>query len=102
MTRFIELSSIGVSKDSQIRAAKIMGTMCDNYQDFESENSESFFEFAHQLMAKRWKRLREVVEGSEVFSLPEYPKEYCLFHGEYTEAYPGNTSTLQIRHYKRS
>lgn len=88
MTRFVELSSIGVSKDSQIRAAKIMGAMCDSYQDFESGNPENFFEFAHQLMAKRWKRLREVVAGSEVFSLPKYPKEYCLFHGEFTESYP--------------
>ncbi|PON99016.1 Trytophan aminotransferase [Trema orientale] len=89
MTKFIELSSIGVSKDSQLRAAKIMGVICDGYQDFKSdENSENFFEYAHQLMADRWKRLREVVARSNVFSLPKYPQEYCLFHGEFTESFP--------------
>lgn len=92
MTKFIELSSIGVSKDSQLRAAKIMGAICDGYVDFKSQNySENFFEYAHQLMGDRWKRLREVVSRSNVFSLPKYPQEYCIFHEEYTESYPGNS-----------
>lgn len=90
MTKFIELSSIGVSKDSQIRAAKIMGALCDGYQDFKSRNCENFFECAHELMGDRWRRLREVVANSNVFSLPKYPQEYCLFHGEFTESRPGN------------
>ncbi|KAF4366167.1 hypothetical protein F8388_014885 [Cannabis sativa] len=93
MTKFIELSSIGVSKDSQIRAAKIMKVICDDYQDFKSHNNNNnnnthFFEFSRKLMENRWKRLREVVGRSNVFSLPKYSQEYCLFNGECTESYP--------------
>ncbi|XP_062109483.1 L-tryptophan--pyruvate aminotransferase 1 [Humulus lupulus] len=89
MTKFIELSSIGVSKDSQIRAAKIMEVICEDYQDFKHhQNSNHFFEYARKLMENRWKRLREVVARSNVFSLPKYSQEYCLFHGECTESYP--------------
>ncbi|KAL5552834.1 hypothetical protein UlMin_040235 [Ulmus minor] len=87
MTKFIELSSIGVSKDSQLRAAKIMGVICDGYKDLKS-HKENFFEHAHLIMAERWKKLREVVKRRGVFSLPDYPREYCLFHAEFTESYP--------------
>lgn len=89
MTKFIEFSSIGVSKDSQHRAAKIMGVIYESYQDFKSHGSENFFEFGHRVMAGRWARLREVVAKNGVFSLPNFPKEFCLFHGDFTESFPG-------------
>ena len=89
MTRFIELCSLGVSKDSQTRAAKIMGVICDGYQDFSLKSPENFFEHAHEVMAGRWKRLREAVAQSGAFTLPNYPKEYCLFFGEFAESNPG-------------
>ncbi|KAK9934608.1 hypothetical protein M0R45_021745 [Rubus argutus] len=88
MSKFVELSSLGVSKDSQQRAAKIMGVICDGYQNCKAKNSELFFEHCQKLMAQRWERLREVVERNEFFSLPKYPKEYCLFSGEFNEPHP--------------
>lgn len=90
MSKFVELSSLGVSKDSQQRAAKIMGVICDGYQNCKAKNSELFFEHCQNLMAQRWERLREVVERNEFFSLPKYPKEYCHFSGELNEPHPGN------------
>lgn len=90
MTRFIEYSSIGVSKDSQHRVAKIMGVICDGYQDFKSDNDlENFFEYGRCFMAERWERLRQVVAENGVFSLPRFPKQYCLFNGDFAESYPG-------------
>ncbi|RZC54520.1 hypothetical protein C5167_013379 [Papaver somniferum] len=69
MTEFIELNTIGVSKDSQLRAAKILGAVSDSCTN--SANSESFFEFGHRLMTQRWKQLRDAVRTSGLFSLPE-------------------------------
>lgn len=92
MVKFIEYSSIGVSKDSQLRAAKIMGVICESYQDFKScdHNSENFFEFAHRVLAQRWERLRDVIQQNNVFTLPNYPPQYCIFNGNLTQSYPGN------------
>ncbi|KAB2624765.1 L-tryptophan--pyruvate aminotransferase 1-like [Pyrus ussuriensis x Pyrus communis] len=89
MSKFVELSSLGVSKDSQQRAAKIMGVICDDYENCKStDNSELFFDHCRQIMADRWERLRKVVEQSVVFSLPNYPQKYCIFSGESAEPYP--------------
>ncbi|KAJ4711051.1 Tryptophan aminotransferase-related protein [Melia azedarach] len=89
ITNFIEFNSIGVSKESQLRAAKIIGVICDGCQDFESSKSDTnFFEYAQRLMAERWKKLREAVRSSEVFSLAEYPLDFCNFIGEFTKSNP--------------
>ncbi|KAA8529613.1 hypothetical protein F0562_034287 [Nyssa sinensis] len=88
MTKFIELNTIGVSKESQLRAAKILGVISDNCLHFGSSSSDNFFEYAEHLMAKRWEELMDVVGRSAIFSLPEYPQEYCLFAGKFTEAHP--------------
>ncbi|GMH31453.1 hypothetical protein Nepgr_033296 [Nepenthes gracilis] len=80
MTKFIELSSIGVSKDSQLRAAKILQAISDSTElAGDSEISKNFFEFSYNIMADRWKQLREAVKQSELFSLPEFPSAYCKF-----------------------
>ncbi|KAF3431217.1 hypothetical protein FNV43_RR25947 [Rhamnella rubrinervis] len=89
MTKFIEYSSIGVSKDSQHRVAKIMGVICNGCQDFKSDhNLENFFEFGRCLMAERWETLRQVVAKNGVFDLPKFPTEYCLFNGDFAESRP--------------
>lgn len=82
MTRFIELGSIGVSKESQLRAAKILGIVSDDYPNF--------FEYGRRLMSERWNMLRQVIRQSGVFGLPEYPLEYCNFTGKFTNSHPGN------------
>lgn len=87
MTKFIELSSIGVSKESQIRAAKILGVINDGLQkNFGFD--ENFFKYSRHIMAERWERLRKVVENSEIFSLPDYPEHFCNFTKELTSSYP--------------
>lgn len=91
MVKFMEHSSIGVSKESQLRAAKILRTICESYISFWPNKSDDFFEYAQRLMAERWKRLREVVKCSEIFSLPEYPQEYCTYTGRFTAPHPGKS-----------
>lgn len=65
MTKFIELNSIGVSKDSQLRAAKILQAVsdsCDHGGDL--KESRDFFEINYHLIEERWNRLREAVKES--------------------------------------
>ncbi|XP_019052363.1 PREDICTED: tryptophan aminotransferase-related protein 2 isoform X2 [Nelumbo nucifera] len=84
MTKFIELNTIGVSKDSQLRAAKILKAVSDSCR----QDYDNFFDYGRGLMAKRWERLRSVIGRNGLFSLPEYPMEFCNFFGELTEAHP--------------
>lgn len=78
MAKFIELSSIGVSKDAQLRAAKILRVVSDSFGGFEANND--FFELSFQHMAERWKRLREAVKLSNgLFSLSKYPFAFCKY-----------------------
>ncbi|KAF2301639.1 hypothetical protein GH714_028456 [Hevea brasiliensis] len=85
MTKFIEVSSTGVSKESQLRAAKILGVAIEGCQHSDSEN---FFKYGQCLMAERWEKLRDVVKNSQIFSLPKYPQEWCNFISKYSESHP--------------
>ncbi|KAD4889023.1 hypothetical protein R6Q59_034085 [Mikania micrantha] len=81
MTTFIEINTIGVSKDSQIRAAKILQAVSDSCDHENQKEEESFFDYSFKLMAERWKKLREAVNKTELFSLPSFPQETCSFSG---------------------
>lgn len=88
MTKFIELNTIGVSKDSQLRAAKILQAVSDNDHVGDLEKSETFFEYGYNLMTKRWKNLRAAVNNNKLFSLPEFPLERCNFSDQTFEPQP--------------
>ncbi|GMH21505.1 hypothetical protein Nepgr_023347 [Nepenthes gracilis] len=81
MTKFVELSSIGVSKDSQLRAAKILQAMSDSTEQVSGSEvaSDNFFEVSFGLMAERWRQMREAVKKSRLFSLPELPSALCNY-----------------------
>ncbi|KDP26637.1 hypothetical protein JCGZ_17795 [Jatropha curcas] len=87
MMKFMEITSIGVSKESQLRAAKILGVVTESCQHGVPD-SENFFKYSQCLMAERWEKLRQVVKNSAIFSLPKYPHEWCNFSEIYTESHP--------------
>lgn len=89
MTKFIELNTIGVSKDSQLRAAKVLKVVSDSCEPSNRE-IECFFEFSHQQMAMRWKQLRVAVKKSGLFSVPDFPPQFCTYLGRAFEPWPGN------------
>jgi len=91
MTRYVQLSSIGVSKESQTRVAKIIGVICDGYQNFGSMESELFFEYSKRLLKKRWEKLWAVIDESKLFSVAKYPKAFCNFTNKSSEPTPGTT-----------
>ncbi|KAJ0038552.1 hypothetical protein Pint_22903 [Pistacia integerrima] len=88
MIKFVEFNSLGVCKESQLRAAKILETISNEYSNLGCTKTANFFEYGQRLMAERWRKLREVIKRSKVFSLPEYPKECCNFSGEFMESHP--------------
>ena len=90
MTEYITISSIGVSKESQFRAAKIIEVVCNGSQNVVgSVKSESFFEYGRKILSKRWQKLRETIQNSEYLILPKYPQEHCLFSGKLAETLSG-------------
>lgn len=92
MTKFIELNTIGVSKDSQLRAAKVLKAVSDGSAHVGSSEVDSFFEFSYYFMSERWKQLRKAVEQSGSLSLPQYPPAFCTFWNRISEPHPGNTT----------
>ncbi|KAF5189759.1 Tryptophan aminotransferase-related protein [Thalictrum thalictroides] len=88
MKDFITISTIGVSKDSQLRAAKILRVVSESCQNIGLGNIENFFSYGRSRMSERWERLRTVVKQNGMFSLPEYPKQFCNFSGEFAEIDP--------------
>ncbi|XP_022737313.1 tryptophan aminotransferase-related protein 2 [Durio zibethinus] len=86
MTKYIELNTIGVSKDSQLRAAvvlKVISNSCERPNEV-----DSFFEFSYHHMAKRWKQLRQAVHQSGLFSVPDFPPQLCKFLNRVFEPQP--------------
>lgn len=97
MVKFIEISSIGVSKDSQVRAAKILDVISDIYEDAETSNeSKRFFDYAYEEMAKRWSQLREAVSKGQAFSLPTLPVGKCNFSNRTFGTQPGNIAAFDF------
>ncbi|KAG2253839.1 hypothetical protein Bca52824_083975 [Brassica carinata] len=84
MVEYITVNSIGVSKESQIRTAKILKVLKETCKS----ETENFFEYGHEMMKNRWEKLRGVVKESDVFSLPKYPEAYCNFFGKTLGSYP--------------
>ncbi|CAJ2659356.1 unnamed protein product [Trifolium pratense] len=89
MIRFVQLNSIGVSRESQIRAAKMIGVICDGYKNLKSiESDHLFFDYSKRLMKERWEKFKGAIEKSKVFTLTKYPTSYCHFNKDLSEQYP--------------
>lgn len=89
MTEFIVLNTIGVSKDSQLRAAKILNAVADSIDD-NPKGTETFFQYGYNLMEMRWNQLRAAVNKSRLFSLPNFSSGTCTFTSRSFEPLPGN------------
>ncbi|PAN32467.1 hypothetical protein PAHAL_5G488800 [Panicum hallii] len=79
MTKFIELNTIGVSKDSQLRAAKVLRAVSDAYELPGAGEEHRLFDYGRRKMAERWSMLREAAAASGIFSLPDETSGYCNF-----------------------
>ena len=83
MVRFMEISTIGVSKEAQLRAITILEMISTN------SCPNNFFEFGRFVMTERWKKLREALQGTDVLQVPDFPPQHCNFKQDYNECHPG-------------
>ncbi|XBJ23248.1 hypothetical protein VPH35_001458 [Triticum aestivum] len=89
MVYFVDRSTIGVSKDSQLRGAKILAVVSDAYgPDEEDDTRLRLFDFARRRMEERWRALRAAVAATGAFSLPEETAGHCNFSRQTVAAYP--------------
>uniref|UniRef100_M8BGJ4 Putative Alliin lyase n=1 Tax=Aegilops tauschii TaxID=37682 RepID=M8BGJ4_AEGTA len=88
MVYFVDQSTIGASKDSQLRAAKILAVVSDAYGPGEDDTRLRLFDFARRRMGERWRALRAAVAATGAFSLPEETTGYCNFTKQTVAGYP--------------
>ncbi|XP_051116833.1 tryptophan aminotransferase-related protein 2-like [Andrographis paniculata] len=79
MVEFVTISTIGVSKESQLRAKLILDAVASSHEQVSA--APPFFEHSYELMAARWKQLRDVIQNSKLFKLPDYLPQKCKFSG---------------------
>lgn len=82
---YMTLSEMGVSRDAQLRALKLLKVVLE-----EGEGNE-IFEFAYQTMRKRWERLGQVISMSNRFSIQEIPPQFCTFFQKVRGPSPGDS-----------
>ncbi|CAN1838711.1 L-tryptophan--pyruvate aminotransferase 1 [Linum perenne] len=95
MTMFMQVTTIGVSKDSQLRAAKILEFIANDCERAHGggngvimDSNETFFGQGRLVLAKRWEKLRAAMKGRDVFITTKYPQQYCNFSGKYFQPVP--------------
>ncbi|CAN6340776.1 unnamed protein product [Urochloa humidicola] len=93
MVYFVDRSTIGVSKESQLRATKILGVVSDAYESPPAAGPgvtpvPRLFDFARRRMEERWRTLRDTVAATGTFSLPEETIGYCEFNKRTVTACP--------------
>ncbi|EPS64030.1 hypothetical protein M569_10751, partial [Genlisea aurea] len=82
MVKFIEISTIGVSKEAQLRAADILQiiSLTCSHDNNDDDDAAAFFQRHHSLMAQRWKKLRQILlKDSNLFHITKFPIRYCNF-----------------------
>ncbi|KAE8694729.1 Tryptophan aminotransferase-related protein 4 [Hibiscus syriacus] len=68
----IQLNSLGVSKDTQLRAFKLLKAVL--------EEGTEIFDFGYRTMKMRWDRLVTTLSLSNRFSLQKFNPQYCIFY----------------------
>jgi L-tryptophan---pyruvate aminotransferase len=103
MVYFVDRSTTGVCKESQMRATKILGVVSDAYEVVPPARARAsgavprLFDFALRRLEERWRILRATVAATGAFSLPEETSGYCNFAKQTVTACPGNNE-LEINH----
>lgn len=94
-------SSMGVSRDAQLRALKLINVVLET-------RGKQIFEFGYHTMRNRWKSLSKILSLSSRFSLQKLGPRYCTYFQKIRGPSPGKVSTnsrifpLSIIEYKMS
>lgn len=83
MVTYIALNTMGVSRDTQLRALKLLKVVL-------ATGGRGIFEFGHETMRKRWEKMNKLISASKRFSLQKVMPEYCNYFQKIRGASPGN------------
>ncbi|KAE8653846.1 Tryptophan aminotransferase-related protein 3 [Hibiscus syriacus] len=79
MVAHMDLNSMGVSRDTQLRAFKLLKAVL--------EEGTGIFDFAYRTMKTIWERLAATLALSNRFSLQKFNPQYCSFYSKITYAW---------------
>lgn len=99
MIKFIEMNTIGVSKDSQLRAARILSFVTNSHANPSLVRGVGgpFFHYARRTMTERWNRLRDAVQRSNgALTLTNFPSQHCNFTDDIVETHPGKNKCMNL------
>ncbi|KAF8727967.1 hypothetical protein HU200_018539 [Digitaria exilis] len=80
---YIEESSLGESRDTQLRMLSIIKVILANLH-----GKEDMFAFAHEEMSTRWTRFNTVVSGSRRISVQKISPQFCTYLNRTREPTP--------------
>ena len=83
MVWYMTLSSMGVSRDAQLRALKLLKVVL-------KRDGRRIFDFAYNTMSKRWEKLSSAVSKSKRYSLQAIPPQFCNFFKKVRGPSPGD------------
>ncbi|GLT65408.1 hypothetical protein SLA2020_378440 [Shorea laevis] len=72
MTTYLSLNTFGVSRDSQLRALKLLKVVL-------RDGGREIFKFGFQTMRDRWEKMSNTIFTSKRFSLQKLEPQYCTF-----------------------
>uniref|UniRef100_F6H6R2 Alliinase C-terminal domain-containing protein n=1 Tax=Vitis vinifera TaxID=29760 RepID=F6H6R2_VITVI len=72
MSTYVKMNILGVSKDTQLRALKLLKVALEG-------SGKEIFEFGYTAMKERWERLSNALSESKRFSIQEIAPQYCTF-----------------------
>lgn len=112
MAKFLELNTIGVSHDSQVRATQVIRAVVQGYTSTENHvleqqnlngdgslqhlDDNKLFHFGSSVMQYRWKRFRSALNESSELSIPDFGSSYCTFFGKEIDPTPGTVISSQV------
>lgn len=81
MAIHMQLNSMGVSRDTQLRALKLLKVILEG-------NGREIFDFGFKTMKERWEMLNKTLSVSKRFSLQNIPPQYCTFYQKVKDSSP--------------
>lgn len=83
MVKYIDLNTYGVSRETQLRALKLLKHVVKG-------EGRDLFEFGYGTMKHRWELLSKTLEASKRFSVQHLSSQYCTFLDKHRTPSPGN------------
>jgi L-tryptophan--pyruvate aminotransferase len=93
MAMFVRHNTLGVSHEAQARATTLLRTIMSSYRNSPvkiEKGREPFFHFGQAVLENRWRRLRQALQNSSRFDLPNYEAAFCSFLQREFKPNPGS------------